>query len=331
MPLEHLQRAALYSRYLDQSIFEVSRMISGLFINIDPTVHDYIALSDLDLNDNPSQYAEGELEFLQAIYDDDGDILSGFLSSTELPPLPTTRDGQVILDRLPDNSDHEQWKQIVHKTIFILKPKWLPYVMLDTFQVNDGRWRLLYVFLLKMFGGSDLTDTEMSPGHHTCRYGPCVLLHRDQCRYCLRHGHYGNECWTRRFDSGETAEEIANYQSNKKAKKAAYHQRTGYRDYGHGHRAVGDRPAQQRQRDKKLGFNIAKEVICRFHGLPRSSDRMQKIDNHWYCSRQYRCQAKDTMGSGSGHGNAPLINDDEDLFKEIFPNEQKIWNLVKTE
>ena len=102
--------------------------------------------------------------------------------------------------------------------------------MLDTFQVNDGRWRLLYVFLLKMFGGSDLTDAEMSPGHHKCRYGPCVLLHRDQCRYCLRYGHYGNECWTRRFDSGETAEEIANYQSNKKAKKASWHQSKDHQD-----------------------------------------------------------------------------------------------------
>ena len=146
MPVEHLQRAALYSRYLDQNIFEVSRMVSGLFINIDPSTHDYIALTDLDMSDSASAYAEGELEFIQAIFDDDGDILSGFLGSTELPPLPTDKAGQLVLDRLPDNSDHETWKLIIHKTIFMLKPKWLPYIALDTFQVNDGRWRLLYVF-----------------------------------------------------------------------------------------------------------------------------------------------------------------------------------------
>ena len=188
------------------------------------------------------------------------------------------------------------------------------------------------MFLLKMFGGADLTDTEMSPGHHKCRYGPCVLLHPDQCRYCLRFGHYGNECWTRRYDAGETQEEISNTQSRKKMKKEAYHQRTGWKDYGLGHRAVGDRPSQARRHEKRLGHGyVGKEVICRFHGLQRNDEHMQKIGNYWYCSKKFRCQRRDTMGSGSGHGNAPLINDDEDLFRQIFKGEERIWELVKRE
>ena len=49
MPQAYQQRAALYTRYLDREVFEVSRMVSGLFLNIDPSENNCLELTDMDL------------------------------------------------------------------------------------------------------------------------------------------------------------------------------------------------------------------------------------------------------------------------------------------